>query len=163
MTPRHFLSIENHSTWMISQDSGFLLLGVSDDNGEFAATLCRGDYIVTYIKDKGFVDIRCVTGDRLVPLTNAAIYGECFPHAIETKPIAVIHSEQRILPERFADRLEFADKNDDWKNSGKVLHLLTQEDGLLLVSLIVAISKAERVAPTYSRLICTDQKQVISF
>jgi len=163
MTPRHFLNIESHLNWMASQDNGFLLLGVSDDNREFAATLCRGDYIVTYIKDKGFVDIRCVTGDLLVTVKNSTMHDKSFTHAIETKPIAVIHSEQRILPERFADRLEFADKHDDWKNSSKTLHLLTQEDGLLLVSLIVAVSKAERVAPAYNRSNLANHKPVASF
>lgn len=149
MTPRHFLSIESHYNWMADRASGFLLLGVSEQKRQFAETLCKGDYIVTYVNGSGFADVRCITGECLTPLMNRVAYDEPFVHGLETKALAVIHPNRHIPAEPLLDRLGSACKRVPWKRSiHQSLRLISQEDGLLLVSLIVAISKVERVTAT---------------
>ena len=146
MTPRHFLSVQSYSNWLADQANGFLLLGISEHKREFAETVCRGDYIVTYVKDKGFADVRCVTGDTVVQFGNTAAYDEAFPYALETKPIASLHSSRHIPADILAERLTFTGKHTHWKHPvGHSLRLITQEDGLLLVSLVVATGKADRI------------------
>lgn len=144
MTPRHFLNVESYSNWLADQANGFLLLGISERKRELAETVRKGDYIVTYVKDKGFADVRYIAGENLVSFANSSAYDEIFPCALETKSIAALHSSRHIPAEILADRLSFAAAH--WKHPiQQSLRLITQEDGLLLVSLIVATGKADRI------------------
>jgi hypothetical protein len=160
MTPRHFLSIESHCNWIADADSGFFLLGVSERKRQFAETLCKGDYIVTYVKSRGFADVRCVTGDCLVPLMGRVAYDEPFTHGLETKPIAVLHPNYHIPAEPLEDRLAFVAERANWKHCLQhSLRRITQEDGLLLVPLIVATGKTERIALIRNRSGYRDRSQ----
>lgn len=160
MTPRHFLNIQSQHNWMADRANGFLLLNVSERKRPTAATLCKGDYIVTFVSGGGFADVRCVTGTRLRLAKNPSPGNEAASYVLETIPVAAIHPDHHFPAALLANRLGISCKDAPERRPTQALQLMTQEDGLLLVSLIVATAKAERnaIIPNWSNH--KDQKRV---
>ncbi|HVK56872.1 MAG TPA: hypothetical protein VM532_17820, partial [Burkholderiales bacterium] len=105
MTPRHFLNIQSQHNWMADRASGFLLLNISERKRPTTATLCKGDYIVTFVSGCGFADVRYVTGTRPTLAKKSSTNNETASHALETIPVAAIHPDHHFPAALLANRL----------------------------------------------------------
>jgi hypothetical protein len=127
---------------------------VTHGNRDVIKTLREGDYVVTYVKETGFADVRCIIDTPTSGGGNGT-----GPGVIVTKPMAIIDLDDHLPGERLTRRLSFVTNSDRWRDSFRQsLRLIPEEDGLFLDSLIVATAKAKRATmQSPPRLIANDE------
>jgi hypothetical protein len=64
----YWLSVETPDNWIADKVTGFSLMGIADRKKALAQTVEAGDLILTYVKGRGFADIRRVVTKGLVAL-----------------------------------------------------------------------------------------------
>ena len=144
MTPRHFLNIETSSHWRADQSKNYLFVNIWGACKSVRPLLNKGDYIITFVQDSGFADIRFVVSEQLISQENTKRIPAIQKYSSEI--IEVLHDSHHVPAEALHGLLDLFEARPDWHLSmSHSLIELSQEDGAMLMSLIVAKAKTERI------------------
>jgi hypothetical protein len=101
-----------------------------------ARTVEPGDLILTYVKGRGFADIRRVVKKGLVALRGRVPYTDgVFPHAIETKAVRVLPFDDHVPAEGLASKLKICSDGSHWKHAFRQsIRRIDGSDGTLIAS-----------------------------
>lgn len=123
--PTYWLHVESRDDWIADKVAQFNVIGVEDRMCPLAELAVPGDIVITYVKGRGFADIRRVCDGGLIPLNGQVQYTDgIFPYVLRTEPVTVLPFDKHVPVgslgnERHAKRLQF-------RNS---LQRLAPEDG----------------------------------
>ena len=124
---RYVLNVESFENWVIDKKNGFEYLGITDRKRRFFEHLSLDDLLLTYVKRKGFLDIRQISSPDVGKLGIRSPYPDgIFPWRIGTKLVAALDDEMAISPNdlkhtklcdghwryRFQNSGRFIDEND---------------------------------------------------
>ena len=95
----YVLVVESLGNWIADKEIGFSCLGISDRKKNFFENLSLDDLLLTYVKGKGFLDIRQITSQKITKLGVKSHYPDgVWPWQIRTKLIAAVDVESAISP-----------------------------------------------------------------
>ena len=144
MTPRHFLNIESSAYWQADQSKNYLFSNIWGPKDSLHITPTKGDYIITFVQDSGFADIRYITSEQLIPQENTRRVPVI--HKYKTEILEVLHDSHHVPAETLHNLLDLCEERPQWRQSmNHSLIELSQEDGAMLMSLVVAKAKTERI------------------
>lgn len=96
----YWLRVDSPGNWIADKLAKFQVVGIQDKQKRLAERAQPGDMVITYIKGRGFADLRLVTLGGVIPLNDAVQYTDgIFPFALRTEPIAVLPYDKLVPAE----------------------------------------------------------------
>ena len=138
-SPAYWLRVESPDNWIADKVAKFLVIGIGDQMRALAELAKRGDIVITYVKGRGFADLRRVKDGGLIPFDGQTPYTDgIFPFALRTESVMVLPFDKHFMVGSLSN----------CGSIGKVqlrkpLQQLAQGDGMLIEEGVRAHAAAE--------------------
>lgn len=95
--PAYWLRVSSPDNWIADKVAQFRIIGVEDQKRPLAALAKPGDIVITYVKGRGFADLRRVKDGGLISLDDLVAYTDGdFPFALRTEPVTVLPFDKHV-------------------------------------------------------------------
>lgn len=136
--PSYWLIVEAPKNWEADQKRGFSSLGVSDHFRSTAASMKKGDVLISYVSKAGaFADARTVESDDLAKGDESRGYDRSFPWEVKTSSLVALDREHWIGVKELLEKLKLTRGKPNWSWVFRTsIKRIEAVDGKLLVTLI---------------------------
>lgn len=95
--PAYWLRVETPDNWIADKVAQFRIIGVKVQKRKLAELAKPGDIVITYVKGRGFADLRRIKDCGLIPLDDLVAYTDGdFAFALRTEPVTVLPFHKHV-------------------------------------------------------------------